>query len=86
VLEETGIVARPRAARIDKRGASAASETERIDPKRRAAPIDVGVQVDKARRDDEAVDVVDRCAGKIWTDFGDAAILEANVRDGIDTL
>jgi hypothetical protein len=43
VLKKTGIVARPRAARIDKRCASAASQTERIDPKRRAAPIDVSV-------------------------------------------
>ena len=86
MLEKPRIVARPCAARIDKRRASAASETERIDPKRRAAPIDVRVQVDKARRDKETADIVDLGAGKIWTDFADTAILKANVRDGIDTL
>jgi hypothetical protein len=64
MLQEPQVVARPCATSVDQRRASAASETERIDPKRGAAPIDVSMQVDEARRDDEAANVLDLRAGK----------------------
>ena len=64
VFEEPRVVARSCAASVDERRASAASETERIDPKRSAAPIDMSMQVDEARRNDEAADVLDLRAGK----------------------
>jgi hypothetical protein len=64
MLQEPQAIARPCATRVDQRRASAASETERIDPKRRAAPIDMSMQVDEARRDDEAANVLDLRAGK----------------------
>lgn len=86
MLEEPRIVARSCAARVDQRRAPASSETERIDPKRRAAPIDMSMQVDEAGRDDEAANVPDLRAGKSRADCGDAAILEADVRDRVETL
>ena len=64
MFQKTGIVAWPRAARIEHRRAPAASETKRIDSKRGAAPIDMSMQVDEARRDDEAANVLDLRAGK----------------------
>ena len=86
MLQESGIVARPRAARVDQRRASAASGTERVDPKRRAAPIDMGMEVDEARRDDQAADVLDLDAGKFRADPRDPAILEADIHHRVDTL
>src|SRR5437763_11237005 len=48
-------IARPRAAGIDKgRRAAVARDLAGVDPERGAAPIDMRVQIDKPRRDDQA--------------------------------
>ena len=54
MLEKAEIVARPRAAGVDQRRATAASQSQGIDAQRGAAPIDVGMQIDQARRHDQA--------------------------------
>ncbi len=55
MLAEAGEIARPRRARIDGRGHRAfAAEFLRIDAKRGAAPINMGVHVDEAGGDDQA--------------------------------
>src|SRR5436190_555954 len=47
-------IARPRAAGIDKGGRAALLRDQgRVDPERGAAPIDMRVQIDKPRRDDQ---------------------------------
>ena len=86
MLQETGVVARPRTARIDQRRASAASQAKWIDAKGSSAPIDVRVQVNKARRHDQAADVPDLGARKSLADLSDASVPEANVRDNVDPL
>ena len=86
MLQESGIIARPRAASVDERRASAASETERVDPERSAAPIDMGMEVDEARRDDKAADVLDLGAGKLRANSRDAPILEADIGHRVDAL
>ena len=86
MLQESGIIARPRAAGVDERRASATSETERVDPQRSAAPIDMGMEVDEARRDDKAADVLDHGAGKLRANSRDAPILEADIRHRVDAL
>ena len=86
MLQKAGVIARPRAARIDQRRASAAGEPEGIDAEGRAAPIDVRVQVDEAGRHDKSADVSDLGSGKAGTDLGDAPVAEAYVCDGVEPL
>ena len=58
VLAEAGEIAGPGAAGVDRSGdAAGAAEFLRVDAERGAAPIDMGVQVDQAGRDDVAGDV-----------------------------
>ena len=58
MLAEAGEVAGPGAAGVDRGGdAAGAAELLGVDAERGAAPIDMGVQVDQAGRDDEARDV-----------------------------
>src|SRR5205814_1428494 len=53
-------IARPRAAGIDKgRRAAVARDLAGVDPERSAAPIDMRVQIDKPRRDDQATHIDD---------------------------
>jgi hypothetical protein len=42
------------------------------------------MQVDEARREVESADVQDLGAGKSSAGLSDAAVLEADVRDGVD--
>ena len=86
MLQEAREIARPCAARVYERRASAAGETQWIDPERRATSVDMGVEVDEARRDDQAADILDLNARKLRADRGDPAVLEANVRHRVDSL
>ena len=55
-------------------------------PKRRAAPVDVGVQVDQAGRDDLAFDVARVLAGEAIADRRDLAAGEGDVGHLVDAL
>ena len=64
VLAEAGEVAGPGAAGVDRGGdAGGAAELLRVDAERGAAPVDVGVQVDQAGRDDRSRHVAHVGAG-----------------------
>ena len=88
VLAEAGEVAGAGAAGIDGRGhARGAAELLRIDAERGAAPVDVGVQVDQARRDDAPRHVADVGGGaglELRADARDLARREGHVRNGIE--
>ena len=90
VLAEAGEVAGAGAAGVDRGGdAGGAAELLRVDAERGAAPVDVGVQVDEAGRDDEAGHVADVGAGaafEAWADAGDLAAGKGDVGDGIELL
>ena len=86
MFEEAGIVAGPGASRVDERRAAAAREPQGIDAERRAAPIDMGVEIDEAGRDDIARDVAQLCAVQPIADRRDPAVGEADVGDAIDPL
>ena len=88
VLAEAREVARPGAAGVDRGGdAAGAAELLRVDAERRAAPIDMRVQVDQARRDDVALHVARlRRAGQVVADLGDLAAGKRHVGDAVDVL
>jgi hypothetical protein len=88
VLAEAGEVAGTGAAGIDGSGdARGAAELLRVDAERGAAPVDVGVQVDQAGRDDKARDVANvGGAVEIGADAGNLARGEGDVRYGIEPL
>ena len=90
VLAKARKVARPGAAGVDARGdAAQAAEFLRVDAERRTAPIDVGMQVDEAGRDDEARHVAHFGPGvrrKTGADRRDLAAGEADVRHRIEML
>ena len=81
VLAETGPIAGPGTAGVDRGGhARGAAELVGIDAERGAAPVDVGVQVDQAGRDDIAGDVAHfRGALQILAEAGDLAVGEGDV-------
>ena len=88
VLAEAGEVAGTGAAGVDRGGhAGGAAELLGVDAERGAAPVDVGVQVDQARRDDLARDVADVGLGvafELGADLGDLAAGEGHVDDRVD--
>jgi hypothetical protein len=90
VLAEAREVARPGASGVDARGHTAvATVILRIDAERGAAPVDVRVQVDQARRHDQArhVDHFGACiGGKAGADRGNLAASEADVGHGVEVL
>ena len=90
VLAEAREIARAGAAGVDRRGdAGGAAELLGVDAERGAAPIDVGVQVDQARRDDVARHVAHIGSGiglELASDHGDLAAREGDVRHGIELL
>ena len=70
----------PGAAGIDEGGdAAGARQKLGLDAERRAAPVDVGVQVDQAGRDDLACDVAHVLARQIVADGRDLAVREGDV-------
>ena len=86
VFEKTRVIAGPGAAGVDKSGAASARQNRRIDAERRAAPIDMRVQINEPRRDDEPRDVADRLAFEAVPEARRTAVVEANIRDGVDSL
>src|SRR5437764_6114403 len=77
-------IAGPRAAGIDKgRRAAVARDLAGVDPERGAAPIDMRVQIDKPRRDDQAahIDNLGAVAPYISPDGRNLAAAEYNIRD-----
>ena len=87
VLAEAVEVARPGAAGVDGRGdAAGAGQQLRLDAERGAAPIDVGVQVDQAGRDDLAANVTRVGAGEAVTDRRHLAAGEGDVGHLVDAL
>ena len=89
MLAEAGEIAGPRAAGVDAgRNRAAAREILGVNAERRASPINVRVQIDEARRDDEARHVADFGA------FGFEALAyfrhlsagEGDVGDAVDIL
>ena len=90
VLAETGEVAGARAAGVDRgRDAGGAAELLRVDAERGAAPVDVGVQVDQAGRDDRSRHVAHHSPGaalQLGADLGDLAAREGHVAHGIELL
>ena len=86
MVEKAGVVARPRASRIDERRAAAARKAERIDAERSAAPIDMRMKIDQARRDDQSGHVLDIIAAELGADLRDAPVAETDIRDRIDPL
>ena len=59
MLQEASIVPRPCAAGVSERGAPAPGKDQRIHAKRCSAPIDMRMQVDEARRNDEPCGILD---------------------------
>ena len=59
MLQEASIVPRPCAAGVSERGAPAPGKDERIHSERCSAPIDMRMQVDEARRNDEPCGILD---------------------------
>ncbi len=90
MLAETGKIAGASAAGIDKgRHPARAGNGAGVDSKRGSAPVDVGVEVDEARRDDSAGNVAhDRAAvgREVVADGGDAAPCEGDVGDTVEPL
>ena len=90
VLAEAGEVAGAGAAGVDRGGdAGGAAELLRVDAERGAAPVDMRVQVDEARRDDLARDVAHVGLGialEIGRDLGDLAAREGHVHHPVDAL
>src|SRR5215470_2565230 len=80
-------VSRAGAAGVDESGdAAAAGQKLGFDAERRAAPIDMRVQVDEARRHDLASDVANILARKTLADRGYLATGEGDVSDLIERL
>ena len=89
MLAEAGEVAGPGAAGVDRGGdAAVAAELVGVDAERGAAPIDMGVQVDQAGRDDEARDVAHIGARvvKPVADLRDLAGGEGDIGDPVEIL
>src|SRR5215470_12798748 len=90
VLAEAGEVAGPGAAGIDRgRHPAGAAELFRVDAERGAAPINVGVHVDQARRDDVARHVAHLGAAvgpQAGVDLGDLAVRECDIGDTVELL
>jgi hypothetical protein len=90
VLAEPCEIAGARAAGIDRGGdARGAAELLGVDAERGAAPIDMGVQIDQAGRDDGArhvADVRSRIGLELGSDLGDLAVGEGDVRHGVKLL
>ena len=88
VLAEAGEVAGPGAAGIDRRGhAGRAAELLGVDAERGAAPIDMGVQVDQAGRDDVARHVAHlgpRIGLELVSDPRHLAAGKSDIRDRVD--
>ena len=90
VLAEAGEIARAGAAGIDRRGdAAGAAELLGIDAERGAAPIDVGVQIDQAGRDDitrHVAHVGRRIGLEFASDRGHLAAGKGDIRYGVELL
>ena len=89
MFAETCKVAGAGAAGVDRgRNPGAAAEILGVDAERRAAPIDVGVQIDQPRSDDCAghVAVVRSLGVQVGADAGDLAVCEGYVGHGIELL
>ena len=86
MVEKASEIARPRAPRIDQRGATATRQAARIDAERSAAPVNVRMKIDQPRRDDESLDVLDGIAAEVGADLRDAAVAETDIRDGVEPL
>ena len=89
VLAEAGEIAGPSAAGVDAgRDRAAAGEVLGVDAERRASPIDVGVQIDEAGRDDEARHVAHLGAlgFEALAHCGDLAAGEGDVGHAVEIL
>ena len=90
MLAETREIARAGAAGIDRRGdAGGAAEFFRVDAERSAAPIDMRMQIDQARRDDVTRYVAHVGAGiglEFASDHGHLATGEGHIRHGVEFL
>ncbi len=90
MLEKSEEVAWAGASGVDQgRDAALAGSVRRIDPKRGAAPIDVGMKIDEARRDQSSADVADVspfCRLDIFPDCRDAARSKGNVGCPVEVL
>ena len=89
MLAEAGEVAGPGAAGIDRgRDAAVAAERVGIDAERGPAPIDMGVEVDQAGRDDEAREIADVGAGVVEpiADLRNLAAREGDIRHPVEIL
>ena len=90
MLAEAREIAGAGAAGVDRRGdAGGAAKFFRVDAERRAAPIDVGVEIDQPRRDDVAGHVAHIGAGvrlQIVADLRDLAGGEGDVRHRVELL
>ena len=90
VLAEAREIARAGAAGVDRRGdAGGAAELLGVDAERGAAPIDVGVQIDQARRDDvtrHVAHVGSRIDLELVSDLGHLAGGEGDIRHGVELL
>ncbi len=87
MLAEAVEVAGPGAAGIDEgRDAARARDQLGLDAERGAAPVDMGVQVDQARRDDLARDVARVLARQVVADGGDLAAGEGDVGHPVERL
>ena len=89
-LRKPGEIARAGAAGVDRRGdAGGAAELLGVDAERGAAPINVGVQIDKARGDDvarHAAHVGCRIRLERVTDHGHLASGKGDIRYGVELL
>ena len=87
VLAKAVEVARAGAAGIDEGGdAAGAGQKLGLDAERRAAPVDVGMQIDEAGRDDLACDVAHVLARQIVADGRDLAVREGDVGHLVERL
>ena len=90
VLAEAREIARAGAAGVDRGGdAGGAAELLGVDAERGAAPIDVGVQIDQARRDDVARHVAhvgSRIGLELVSDRGHLAAGKGDIRHGVELL
>ncbi len=87
MLAEAVEIARAGAAGIDEsRDAAGARQKLGLDAERRAAPVDVGMQVDQAGRDDLAGNVAHILGRKTIADRRDLAAGEGNVGDLVEGL
>ena len=89
-LRKPGKLPAPGAARVDEGGDAAGPRHDvGIDAERGAAPVDVGVEVDEAGRDDEAGDVADFGSGvgrQALAEGGDLASGKGNVHHAVEAL